>query len=89
VLTLSIVYSLNLEDLRANDFTGKIPSELGKLTKLTSLQLHANELEGDMPSEICSLRTDEDLLDLTADCDLDDPFSKVNCEIDACCSECY
>ena len=75
-------------DLRANDFTGEIPSEIGELTKLKSLRLQANELIGDMPPEICAL-TDGILEELVADCDSEDPFSKVTCDINACCTECY
>jgi len=74
--------------LKANDFTGQIPPEIGELFKLTSLELQANELTGVMPPEICQLR--EGVLDeLITDCDEEDPFSMVTCEIDSCCSECY
>lgn len=76
-----------LKDLRSNDFTGTIPSQLGELKLLKSLQLQANELSGEMPSEICSLRSGV-LEGLVADCDSTDPFSQVSCDM-ACCSECY
>jgi len=79
---------LEVLDLRANDFTGEIPSEIGELTELKSLRLQANELTGDMPPEICAL-TDGILGELVADCDSEDPFSKVTCDINACCTECY
>ena len=82
ILPLSI-----LKDLRSNDFTGTIPSQLGELKLLKSLQLQANELSGEMPSEICSLRSGA-LEGLVADCDSTDPFSQVSCDL-TCCSECY
>jgi len=66
-----------------------IPSQLGKLKVLESLMLQANELSGDMPDEVCSLRTMGALKELIADCDSEDPFSQVSCDVDTCCSECY
>mmetsp|Transcript_9984 Transcript_9984/g.21610 ORF Transcript_9984/g.21610 Transcript_9984/m.21610 type:complete len:1577 (+) Transcript_9984:140-4870(+) len=85
---LGALKHLEVLDLKANDFTGQIPPEIGELFKLTSLELQANELTGVMPPEICQLR--EGVLDeLITDCDEEDPFSMVTCEIDSCCSECY
>jgi hypothetical protein len=84
-MTTSPFYST---DLRSNDFTGKIPPELGELHLLKSLNLQANEFTGDMPSEICTLRSGQ-LNDLAADCDTTDPFSQVSCTLNSCCTECY
>jgi Leucine-rich repeat (LRR) protein len=39
-------------DLEFNDLTGTIPSELGKLTVLSSINLSLNLLTGQMPSEL-------------------------------------
>lgn len=87
MLALNLLHDLSL-DLRSNDFTGKIPSQIGKLKLLKSLMFQANELTGDMPAEVCSLRTTGALDELIADCDDGDPFSQVVCDID-CCTECY
>jgi len=87
MLALNLLHDPSL-DLRSNDFTGKIPSQIGKLKLLKSLMLQANELTGDMPAEVCSLRTTGALNELIADCDDGDPFSQVVCDID-CCTECY
>lgn len=86
---IGMLHHLEVLDLRSNDFTGKIPPSLGQLTKLKSLQLQANEFTGDMPSEICDRVTNGVLGKITADCDSDDPFSNVACELDTCCTECY
>lgn len=79
---------LQLLDLRANDFTGQIPSEIGELTMLKSLDLQANELYSDMPPDICALRN-RALEELIADCKEEHPFSTVTCAIGSCCTECY
>ncbi|KAL7532822.1 hypothetical protein ACHAXR_004872, partial [Thalassiosira sp. AJA248-18] len=79
---------LEVLDLRANDFIGKIPTSLGKLNKLKSLLLQDNDFTGDMPLQICSLVMDGDLEALVADCDAEDAFSTVNCDMDTCCTEC-
>lgn len=42
--------------LNDNGLTGEIPSELGQLTKLSTLQLHGNELSGMVPTEVGKLR---------------------------------
>ena len=39
-------------DLRNNELTGPIPSEIGYLTNLTYLDLRYNQLTGTIPSEI-------------------------------------
>ena len=76
------------KDLRSNDFKGKIPSQLGSLNLLKSLQLQSNEFTGDMPNEICLLRSGV-LDELVADCDTSDPFSQVSCDMNTCCSKCW
>ena len=38
-----------------NEFTGKIPSEIGNLTNLTNLRLEYNQLTGSIPSEMGNL----------------------------------
>ena len=38
-----------------NGLTGTVPSEMGLLTKLTTLLLHGNELSGFVPSELGDL----------------------------------
>jgi len=87
MLALILLHDPSL-DLRSNDLTGKIPSQIGKLKLLKSLVFQANELTGDMPAEVCSLRTMGALDELIADCDDGDPFSQVVCDVD-CCTECY
>ena len=42
-------------DLEDNDLTAEIPSELGNLTNLDSLNLSYNELTGEIPSELGNL----------------------------------
>jgi len=85
---LALLNRLEELDLRANDFTGEIPIEIGQLITLKSLQLEANELEGAMPEEICLLK-ESNLSVLIADCDSELPFSKVTCDVNTCCTECY
>ena len=41
--------------LANNGLTGDIPSELGLLTKLSTLELHGNELTGIVPTELGNL----------------------------------
>ena len=78
----------NIKELAYNDFRGKIPSQLGNIAKLKTLQLQSNELTGDMPNEICTLRTGGVLGELVADCDQDDLFDKVSCDTATCCTDC-
>ena len=42
-------------DLRNNELSGEIPSELGNLASLTELDLSQNELTGEIPSELGNL----------------------------------
>ncbi|KAJ9552254.1 hypothetical protein OSB04_016299 [Centaurea solstitialis] len=46
----------NLQELYANDITGVIPSELGNLTSLVSLDLYMNRLEGVIPDTLGNLK---------------------------------
>jgi hypothetical protein len=48
-----------------NTLTGTIPSSLGSLTKLSSMDLHLNNLEGTIPSSLASMTklTQIDLFD--------------------------
>ncbi|KAL9184703.1 hypothetical protein ACHAXT_012673 [Thalassiosira profunda] len=85
---LGTLTHLEMLDLRNNDFTGPIPPELGQLSMLKSLALQANELSGDMPNQVCSLAIGSGLVELMADCDPADPFSKVTCDLDTCCTHC-
>ena len=81
-------HNLNVLDLKDNAFTGAIPADLKHLSKLISLRLHSNKFEGAMPAEVCSLRADA-LDELSADCDPEDPFDKVTCGTETCCTVCY
>jgi hypothetical protein len=71
---------LRVLDIYANTFTGRIPSELGKLKKLQYLDLHDNDFVGSVPSEICKL---PHLKELIADCLA--PRAEVQC---SCCTIC-
>ena len=42
-------------DLKNNNLTGSIPSEIGSITKLSYLRLSFNELAGSIPAEIGNL----------------------------------
>ena len=50
LVDLSILY------LDTNSFNGTIPSELGRLTKLTRTSLHINSLSGSIPTELGNLQ---------------------------------
>ena len=43
-------------DLQDNQFIGEIPSEIGNLTNLTTLNLAVNQLTGEIPPEVCNLK---------------------------------
>ena len=75
-------------DLSGNDFIEKIPASLGSLSILESLRLGNNNLTGDMPSEVCLLRADGALSELEADCDPEDPYDNVKCDLGPCCTKC-
>jgi Leucine-rich repeat (LRR) protein len=48
---------LDLIDLRGNDFTGTIPSEIGLNANLTTLHLDRNILTGKIPTELAMLKS--------------------------------
>ncbi len=48
-------------DLSKRELTGEIPTELGSLTKLTSLLLYSNGLTGEIPKELGTLANLEEL----------------------------
>ncbi|XP_020531002.1 MDIS1-interacting receptor like kinase 2 [Amborella trichopoda] len=52
-------------DLWGNNLTGPIPKEIGKCTKLLSLNLRDNDLNGTIPYQIGSLVSLQSLLDLS------------------------
>jgi hypothetical protein len=55
--------------LHGNPLSGSIPSELAKLSKLTSLTLHGNPmLNGSLPAGLYDLLRLDTSLNLTADC---------------------
>jgi hypothetical protein len=55
--------------LHGNPLSGSIPSELAKLSKLTSLTLHGNPmLNGSLPAGLYNLLRLYPSLNLTADC---------------------
>jgi hypothetical protein len=51
-MTLKHLTSLTLSE---NRLGGKIPKEIGHLTKLNSLQLHENRFSGHIPNEVSNL----------------------------------
>ena len=52
------VTELNLQD---NNLSGRIPAELGSLSRLKKLGLHRNDLEGNVPTELGNLSSLESL----------------------------
>jgi hypothetical protein len=48
-------------DITTNDFVGRIPTELGLLTKLTFLGGNNNEFTGALPTELGALTIVENL----------------------------
>ena len=86
---------LNTQKLKAptvspppDDFTGQIPTTLGRLKKLEELQLNSNDLSGEMPEGVCSLAETQVLITAVADCDPTSPFGSVACNVPDCCSAC-
>lgn len=71
-----------LSQLYANNFYGSIPTELGQLKTLESLDVHDNDLTGRMPRQVCQLRKHK-LKELVADCL--GPNPEVQCD---CCTVC-
>ena len=62
-----------------NKLTGTLPTELGKLKKLKSLELDTNQFTGSVPLEVCSLKENELLETLAVECD------EVMCTCDCDC----
>jgi hypothetical protein len=62
--------------LKNNELSGTVPSELGRLSSLSTLTIHDNNLRGQVPSEVCNIA----IFDvLKADCD------EISCP---CCTAC-
>ena len=62
-----------------SQFEGRIPTELGKLKKLHSMDLHDNNLTGSVPREVCNLKLKELVVDCLG------PKPEVQCD---CCTVC-
>ena len=71
--------------LFGNSLTGKIPRDIGNMDSLRVFSIEDNDIVDTMPPEICSLRLDNGLVTLTADCGGDD--AEVSCET-GCCTCC-
>ncbi|KAH7568689.1 hypothetical protein JRO89_XS06G0032800 [Xanthoceras sorbifolium] len=55
-LTYFLNESISNRDLEANQFSGMIPPELGKLINLETLRLSSNRLSGNFPLELAELK---------------------------------
>ena len=73
------VLDLQVIDLYANQLSGTIPTELGRLKKLQYLDLHDNNLVGRVPQEVCNLKIKEFITDCLG------PKPEVDCP---CCTVC-
>jgi hypothetical protein len=52
VLTFSILYPLVVYfDIRDNEFTGQLPSEIGHMWNMTRMQMKNNKISGTVPPE--------------------------------------
>lgn len=70
-----------------NMLTGPVPTELGNLFKLQTLELEENLLTGVMPEDICLNRAPLGLLTtLEADCGGNPP--EIECSCCTCCEGC-
>ena len=70
-----------------NMLTGTVPTELGNLFKLQTLEVEENLLVGTMPEEICLNRAPLGLLGtLEADCGGTPP--EIVCTCCTCCESC-
>ncbi|KAF5196683.1 Leucine-rich repeat receptor-like protein kinase pxc1, partial [Thalictrum thalictroides] len=56
ILPITNCSNLKLVYLSSNDFSGGIPSEIGKLKRLVRLDISDNNLEGSIPKEISKLK---------------------------------
>lgn len=75
--------------LSRNQFVGTVPTELGMLKDLMLLWVHINpKLSGYIPGEVCTLRVNEELDFLNADCHGNTPrmFCSYGC-CTGCCDE--
>ncbi len=90
-LSAKIGLLTNIQTFRItmNSISGTIPTEMGSMIALQDVELQQNELTGAIPSALCSLRGQEGLVILNADCGrtngLDDPM--VTCSR-TCCTSC-
>ena len=68
-----------------NNLAGTIPSELGALSTIDTIEVQANAITGSMPSEICDNVSPSGIITvLTSDCGGTEPL--VECD---CCTRCY
>ena len=72
-------FMLHILSAAHSQFEGRIPTELGKLKKLQSMDLHDNNLTGSVPREICNLKLKELVVDCLG------PNPEVKCD---CCTIC-
>jgi Leucine-rich repeat (LRR) protein len=67
--------------LEFNKFGGKVPAEFGQLEQLETLKINHNLFTGSVPGDICTLKKQNALRFLEADCN-----NRIDCE---CCDKCY
>lgn len=79
--------SLALLRLSDNQFSGTLPTELGLLTNLRALWLDGNSFVGTVPPGVCDLKGRVGLVEVSADCLLDESTGDrlIGCE---CCEVC-
>ncbi|XP_031269832.1 leucine-rich repeat protein 1-like [Pistacia vera] len=51
----------NISSIEANQFSGTVPTQLGKLVNLETLRLSSNRLTGNLPTEFAELKNLTDL----------------------------
>ncbi|CAB9526604.1 STYKc [Seminavis robusta] len=82
--------SLKTLILSANEFEGKVPTELGLLYNLERMELHYNDLKGSMPEEVCLIggfNGGGSKVYVSADCGR--PDREFKCQMWTCCDACY